>query len=308
MGRFICYLVLFVLLSTAGWATPNLFSGPESVAWDSVHNRWLVSNYTAGNVIAVDEYGSLSIFAEGLGNCLGNEIVGNTLYVSTRTTVVGLDLTTGEQIVTIPFTPIQNMDGLAADTSGHLYAIDTGGRLFKINLSDHSTSLFVGWGLASNVQDCTFDEIHNRLLLVIWAASASASIMAVDLPDSTVYPICPNGIGFFDGVVTDGKGNTFAGSYAGTNSVWRWDSTYSDPPTRIAADNEGPAGLAYNRDNDVLAIPNFNANRVRFVNTVADFTADVVLGWPPLEVTFTGSTPDTVDAWSWDFGDGDTDA
>ncbi|MFH1372919.1 MAG: PKD domain-containing protein [bacterium] len=36
------------------------------------------------------------------------------------------------------------------------------------------------------------------------------------------------------------------------------------------------------------------------------FTADATVGWVPLEVQFTGSSSLPVDAWTWDFGDGDS--
>ncbi|HUV29480.1 MAG TPA: hypothetical protein VMY05_00115 [Acidobacteriota bacterium] len=264
MTRIICLLMAAVPLTlAAGINAQGLIDGPESVAFDSLNNRYLVSSLRNSTIISIDTAGAQDAFYPNLGVVAGNCIVGNTLYVTARPDVVGIDLTTREVVMHLSDKRWQTIDGLTADTSGNLYVLETiGAEIYKIRLSDNTYSEFVMSGITSGAQDLFFDERHNRILICTWVTAHP--IQSISLEDSTVTTLLSPTPGFFDGITMDQNGFVYAGSYM-DNAVYMWDSTYSNPPIRISTGHTEPAGLDYNRRDDILAVPNFGGDRVDFV-------------------------------------------
>ena len=67
----LCLVMLFPVLSVA----QNLLNQPESVVFDSVRNRYLVSNAATGHVVAIDSNGEHSYFITNQQCQLGTQIV-----------------------------------------------------------------------------------------------------------------------------------------------------------------------------------------------------------------------------------------
>jgi hypothetical protein len=274
----VCYraviITSFICLLLTQLPAQNLLLKPESVAFDSTENRYLISNYGDGAIVQIDSNGVQSHFKNGLGNCYGNHIVGNTLYVSVNEyagvvggkAVLGLDLATSNIVMSCPIPEASNLDGIAADASGYLYVIDTsGGKIYKIRISDQSYSLFVNAGLFWP-QDCIFDEANNRLLIAF--STSNAPIKAVNLADSTVSLIVSTPLHILDGITQDQYGNVYVAAHmsGGLNGcVYKYDNTFSNPPELISPGHYGPAGLDYNKQDNILAVPNFYANSVDFL-------------------------------------------
>jgi len=257
------YVMTFVLLLSVVSGAQNLLNGPESVAFDTANNRCLVSNVYGGAIIAIDENGDHSYFKTGLGSCLGNQIKDNIVYVSVPDGIMGFDLTTADTVLDLAIPCWGHTDGLAADTSGFLYVVDTGGRIIKIDLSDSTFSPYVSSTLPGVLQDITFDEVNNRLLAVGFAAGAP--IVGVNLIDGSRDILVQTPFGMSDGVAIDQFGNTYATSYSSNGQVYRYGPDFTNPPELISSGHNGPAGIEYNRQENILGVPNFYANTVSFL-------------------------------------------
>jgi len=257
-------LVFLSLLNATLVFPQNMFNGPESVAYDSLQNRYLVSNYYNGSIVQVDSSGNQSYFITGLGHCLGNTIKDGIIYVSTGDSlVVGIDLATGQIVDSFGFSAFNGLDGTTTDTSGFLYVVDTGGRIFKVDLASGNSSVFASSGLASGLQDIIFDKENNRLLAVPFYQNAP--IKGIDLSDSSVYVVVNTSFGNFDGITRDQFGNTYVATYASGGRIYRYDPEFSLGPELISSGHQGPAGLDYNQRDNILAVPNFYANTVDFI-------------------------------------------
>lgn len=257
-------LSVAVILCT-GLAFPqNLFNGPESVAFDSLQNRYLVSSYYDGNIVQVDSDGNQSYFCTGLGHCLGNTIINGILYVSTGDSLVmGIDLATAQIVDIFGLSAYNGLDGMTADTSGFLYVVDTGGRIFKVDLASGAYSVFANSGLSPGLQDIIFDKENNRLLAVPFYQNAP--IQGIDLSDSSVYVVVNTSFGNFDGITRDQFGNTYVATYANPGRIYRYDPDFALGPELISSGHSGPAGIDYNQRDNILAVPNFYANTVDFI-------------------------------------------
>jgi hypothetical protein len=257
MVRFLVILVvIFVSFFSVFSEAQTWLDRPESVAFDSLRNRYLVSTI-GGSVVALDTTGIIQdTFLTIEGMCYGNCIAGDSFYVSNGTNIFGINMSTEEIFmdVTMP-TAARSYDGMTTDTSGNLYVVYTGGMIFKIRLSDHTYSPFVLAGLAPSPQDIIFDARNNRLLIAGY--SANAPIQVVYLPDSSISNAVYTGVGYFDGITIDHIGNVYLGSHNNGGGIYKYDKTLTNPPELIFSDTYQPAGLDYNWRDNVLGVPDF---------------------------------------------------
>lgn len=265
----------------------NLLNKPESAAFDSTHNRYLISNYGDGSIVQINSDGTQDYFITGLGKCLGNHIAGNTLYVSVKeysgvtggVSVLGINLTTAQIEFTVAIASAATLDGIASDTSGYLYVIDTSGKIFKINISSQNYSLYVSSGLSAYPQDCIYDGANNRLIVV--AAASFAPIQSVNLEDSSVSTVVVPPFGNMDGITIDQYKNIYVATHQG-GCIYRYDSAINNPPQLISSGHNGPAGPHYNKKDNILAVPNFYSNSVDFISvspSAVESESNEVLGF-----------------------------
>jgi hypothetical protein len=67
MTRILRVLVLSaVLIAAQSSLAQNYIDGPWAVSWDLQNNRYLVSSYDNGRIVAIDTSGQQSIFASGI--------------------------------------------------------------------------------------------------------------------------------------------------------------------------------------------------------------------------------------------------
>jgi len=313
-------IVIAILMLPLLAFAQNLLNNPESAAYDAENDRYLISNCGDGKVIEIDSEGNHSEFYSGLGICLGNCLFEGVLYVSCQDydavssgkAVVGIDIESGQLVMTVEFAANNTVDGLAVNPNGLLYVIDTTGRIFQIDVYDHSLDLIVNGGIGMSPQDCFFDYINNRLIVVNFNGNNSY-VIAVDPVDFSTSILLDPDFGSFDGVTMDQYGNVYLASYDNGGCLYRVDDSFSYDPQLISSGFNGPAGIDFNCQENIVAVPNFYTHIVNFVeiefDIVADFSTSVTAGSAPLEVQFYDESLGDPIVWWWDFnGDGNTDS
>jgi hypothetical protein len=247
-----------------------LISKPECISYDIQNNRYLVSCFYAGSIVAVDSNGNQSVFKNGLGYAYSNTICGNTIFVSTMKTIKGFDLTSGNEVLNVYIPAAHQLDGMTTDTSGNLYVVDfhyggTNDQIFKINLNSQSYSAFVppGTGLVHMPQDLFYDKPNNRLIVV--SATVDGPIQAVSLSDSSISTILNTTSGSFDGIEMDSSGYYYLSNW-NLKTVIKYDHNFANPPVTIFSNQKEPSNIGYNKKKHILAVPFFNADTVVFLN------------------------------------------
>lgn len=245
----------------------NLLNNPESIVYDSVHNRYLVSNCGDGMIIQIDSNGVQSYFNTDLTYILGLHIVGDMLYVSSNddpySGIVGLLLSSGEIGFFVEIPDKELLNDITSDNMGNLYVTDCdANKIFKVNIAGMSYSALIDSGLGYP-NGILFDEPNNRLM-VLNCLLAGRPILSVKLDDLTVSTIVETGISAIDGLTEDNDGNYYFSSWT-TDRVYRYDPLFTNPPEIIAGGFTNPADIFYNKSNDILAIPNFNADTIIFL-------------------------------------------
>jgi sugar lactone lactonase YvrE len=255
-----------VLLLSATILATNYLDGPECVRWDSLYQRYLVSSFNNGRVVAIDTLGNQTIFKSGLGYAYGSYIKDTVLYVSYGHGVRGLNLSNGNTIWQTPISESQQVDGVVTDTSGYLYTVDMNALvIFRINLNDKTYAVFVDSGLPALPQTMLFDAKRNRLLVVSFAAAAP--ILGVNLPDGIVSTVVVTPQGYADGITADQFGNTYLSCYT-EGKTYRYDSTFTNPPFVFSTGHITPSSICYNQQRLELAVPLFDRDSVTFVKDV----------------------------------------
>ena len=258
------FLTVSVIISAA--SAQDLFNGPECVVFDEVYNRYLVSNYNDGSVVELFPDGTTNYWLEGLGHCLGNTIYNGVFYVSTGYYLKGYDLDTKEQVFNQWLMGSQQLDGMSADGNGFMYLTDyhynTADKVFKVDLTTGDYWVFATDGLANAPQDLYLDSENNRLIIAPYFDASP--IQAVSLEDSLVTDITISPMGDFDGI-TRGNDSCFYLTTWSNNTVIRYDSDFTNPPEVFATGFNGPSNLDCNLRDDILAVPNFNLNRVDLI-------------------------------------------
>jgi len=284
----------------------NYLSGPECVSYDPSRNCYYVSSFFNGRVVRIDSNGVQSIFASGLGNAYGNHIVKDTLYVSNGTRIRGYYLDDGSMVMDLPIGGSIQIDGVTADTSGHLYVLETNLRkIFCIDITSQQYSVFLDHDLPPGPQDALYDAPNNRLILC--GFSDLAPLVAINLADTTLDTLVITPMGNFDGICADEQGNLYLSSWA-TRAIHRYHDNHLNPPATIFAGINGPANIGYNPRDRVIAVPEFNANRVLYIPVpqiylTPRFRAELLSGHAPLTVQFEdlSRARPPITSWAWDF-------
>ncbi|MBD3384817.1 T9SS type A sorting domain-containing protein [candidate division KSB1 bacterium] len=254
-------IVLSLILVVSIGIAQNLYDNPESVVYDAVRNRYLVSNTGSGRIVAVDSNGTQSSFNNDQSSIRGLHIMGDTLYAAANAGVVAFDLAGGTKLFTIAITGRAFLNDITSNGEDLLYVTDTGGGvIYKVHPADQWYDT-VANGLSSP-NGIYYDEANHRLVVCYWRANSPIS--TVNPLSGTVTTLVNTTYSNLDGLTMDKEGRFYVSS-AGSGSVYRYDNAFADPAELFSTGHAAPADIYFDPVNDVLAVPNFNANSVDFI-------------------------------------------
>jgi sugar lactone lactonase YvrE len=254
-------ILVLMLLCLGSLLQSQTYNGPESVVYDPAGKRYFISNNGANQILQRDSSGQLSVFSTAISSGPhGLEIANNTLYACDGGSVKGFNLANGTQVMNLA-TGGTFLNGICFDGSNFLYVSDfSAKRIYKINISAQSSSQYIN-GLVKSPNGMIFDGNNQRLIWVTWGSNAP--IMQASLADSAAAQLKATSLGNCDGIVRDNNGNYYVSAWS-TQSVHRFDSTFTSTPTVAVSGLSNPADIYYNTENDSLVSPNAGNNTVTF--------------------------------------------
>jgi sugar lactone lactonase YvrE len=261
--RRILITVILIFLVLVSQSAAQLLSYPESVVFDSLNNRYLVSNWFSGNLVQIDEEGRQDNFLTAERCYAGVCIVDSNVYVACKSLGVrGFNLFTGEMTMDLQAPGTSLLNDIAADTSGNLYLSDPQvHKIIKVRISDQEVSTFVEDGILVP-NGMIHDAENNRMILV--SARNNSPIQAIDLADSSVSVIRNTSYDILDGITRDNEGNYYISSW-GSSSVYRFGPDFDGTPVVVSTHEEQPADISFNFRDNILAVPIFYNHYVDFV-------------------------------------------
>jgi hypothetical protein len=246
-------------LSISGSNGQNLLNYPESVVYDSLYNRYLVSNWADGSIVQIDSNGVQTYFVTGHGSINGIHIAENIVFAGCSTRVKGFDLATKNMVMDLAPPGAINYNDITSDNSGNIYITDFDAKeIIKVNIQSHAYSTFVT-ALTRNPNGILFDEPNHRLLLCSFGYNVP--ILAISLEDSTVTVVANTTLWDCDGFAKDDFGNYYITSWH-TSSIHKFDSVFTNPSEIFYTHSGDPVDISYNSVDDILAVPLMNANAV----------------------------------------------
>ncbi len=258
--------VAILLLAASLTHAIGTIDSPECVSFDTLHNRYLVSSWSTGQIVALLPTGETSVLWQGSQRILGNTIYRDTLYVSMGASggsIVGVDLATGDQVMQVTLPESTQPDGLVGDSSGNLWVVDSRANvLFRLRLSDRNVTKFSIAGLVPTAQDIHFDSAMNRLIIGAWY---NVAIQSYDINSGVLTDIITPPFGYIDGIARDQDGNYYFSDY-NANKVYMYDSLFGGPPMVVVSGVTTPSNIGYNWRDSLLIVPSFSGDSVHLVH------------------------------------------
>lgn len=257
-------LITAFIIILASVNTYSQFTSPESVTYDSLYNRWLVTN-SGGVIKQISSTGTVTDFAPSGSGTHGIRIYNGTAYACAGTTIKGFSLATGTQVFTVTLSGSSFLNGMGIDNAtGIAYISDfSGNKIYKLNLNTQAWWIYVptAGGQPNGVY---VDKPRNRLLVCYWG---STGVKQVSLADSTVSTLASSiGYNNLDGIYLDKYDNVYISSWSPAPAkIIRYDINFSLPVAiPINSGLSNPADIFIKKSADTLCVPNSGNSTVTF--------------------------------------------
>lgn len=144
----------------------------------------------------------------------------------------------------------------------------------------------------------------------IYAATFGRGVWSSDLYNPYVLPVAD-----FSGTPTTGLpplSVVFTDLSQNSVNTWAWDfgdgntSTQQNPSNSYSSPGMYTVNLTVTGPGGMDSINKTDYIQVIYYPPTSDFTADITSGIAPLTVNFSDLSQDSVDTWTWNFGDGNT--
>ncbi len=267
IGKLLKLTILFTISIVCTGISQNLLNNPESVVFDSLRNRYLVSNWGDGAIVQIDSNGEQSYFNTDYLNQY--QIAG--LYVHNDTLlgaagnapnsgVIGFNIETGQQLFHVILPNVGLPNDIVVDKNGIIYVTDYwGSKLYKID--HHIPSVLIDQGLA-NPNGMIIDSTNNRLLIL--SVVPNSKILAVDLSDTMITTVYTTTFSGMDGITVDSDKNVYVSEWGG-DAVHKFAGGFSSGLSLFSSGHTDPADIYFDKVNNILAVPNFSSNSVDFI-------------------------------------------
>lgn len=184
-------------------------------------------------------------------------IVGSTLYVADLDVVRGFDKTTGQTLLTIPFSQFhaETLTGLTADSHGLLYVSDTDtNTIFRINPTQgHAVNQFIQDARLSHPHGLAVHPRNGHLMGVGWD---DGKVFEIDeqgiLHELFVSSFFSGGFHNLDGIDFDQYGIMYVSDLT-AGKVWRIRANLKKEA--IAEFLLSPSGIGVDRVNHLILVP-----------------------------------------------------
>jgi hypothetical protein len=259
-------LVLFSALALTFSMNAQTLVGVESVEYDPLLERFIVTNGQDNSIVIVNGDGDPIGEVGGVSEAdYGMEVMNGVIYAIAGTHVKGFNHSDGSLLMDFTVSGASFLNGMASDGVNRIWVTDfSAKKIHQIDVTDMSAPVLttIVTNTTSTPNGIVYDGTNNRLVFVNWGSAAS--IKQVDLTNNSVSVITPTSLGNCDGIDSDDNGNFYVSSWTPTR-ITRFTSNFTANEIITAPGLSSPADICYANEIDTLAIPNSFAQTVTFV-------------------------------------------
>lgn len=233
------------------------YSGPESVEYDPVGDRYFVSNTSGGVIMVRTQAGVVSDFINVSPAPYGLELLDGLLWACSGGTLKAYEINIAALVTTIQLGGTF-LNGLTTDGT-HLYATDfTAKRIYKVTPPSTVTTLVSNTVFTPN--GIVYDPVQDRLVVVAWGANAA--ITAVNKETGAMSTLTTTTLTNIDGITIDCLGNFLVASWT-PDAITRFEPTFTLPGVTVStAALSNPADIDFDHVNNRICIPNSGNNTI----------------------------------------------
>ena len=259
------YLILILLVLVIAIITLILLSrkaplnGPESITFDEVGKRFLISNTLGKNIVALNLNEQYTPFLDkGLEQPRGIIIYSEKLYVADKTAIKIIDLEKAAIIDTITIPGAVMLNDIAFTKTGIIYVTDTAGNCVYVidPVADNMQKLTSP--LLQKPNGIVYDMPRDQMFVVCFREKSP--ILSVSILDNSISIFKDTIYDDLDGIAIDDLGRIFISS-------WGQDMIFEIPQeqNRYLPTFKGvkdAADIFYYLPENQLLVPLFSDNRI----------------------------------------------
>jgi sugar lactone lactonase YvrE len=256
-------ILAFILLKVFVWGLGPQLDKPESVAFDPVGNRFLISNVGSGSIIAMDEDGKFhkympKAFKAPKGILLKDDM----LYVTDPTQVHVVDVSEATIIDSYAIEGAVALNDIAISEHGLLYLTDSGANCVFIYDPASRTQEKVISPLLQSPNGIVYDRPRWQMFIVNNAERSP--ILSLDVRDKNVSIFMDSVYSNLDGIAIDDLGRIYFSS-------WKEEMIIEIPQeqNRFISKYEnlkGAADFYYHLPTNELIVPLLSQNKIERIS------------------------------------------
>jgi len=259
-------LALFIVTALLFWAlgrTGLRLNKPESVTYDPIGARFLISNVGSGSIVAMDNDGKLSAYMPGaFKSPKGIFLADGKLYVTEPTQIQVVDVANASIIDTYLIEGAAGLNDLALTEHGLLYITDTLGDCVYVYDPVTKTQEKIISPLLDKPNGIVYDRPRWQMFVV--NNSARSPILSIDVRSKETSIFMDTIYSQLDGIAIDDLGRIYFSSWA-ESMIIEIPQEQNRFITNLKG-YEGAADIYYHLPGNELIVPMLKQNRIERIS------------------------------------------
>ncbi|MCB5261355.1 MAG: SMP-30/gluconolactonase/LRE family protein [Candidatus Cloacimonetes bacterium] len=259
-------LAMILIAALLFWAlnrTGIRLDKPESVCYDTVGERFLISNLGNGSIIAMDSTGVLSEYMpRAFKSPKGIFLHDGKLYVTEPTQIQVVDVANASIIDSYPIEGAIGLNDIALTEQGLLYVTDTLGDCVYVYDPATKTQEKIISPLLDKPNGIVYDRPRWQMFVV--NNSTHSPILSIDVRSKETSIFMDTIYSQLDGIAIDDLGRIYFSSWA-ESMIIEIPQEQNRFITKLK-DYEGAADLYYHLPGNELIVPMLKQNRIERIS------------------------------------------
>jgi sugar lactone lactonase YvrE len=249
--RTILFCIVANVLSVSSISAQEL-SSPESIVWDDITKRYLVSNAGDGLLRAVDQDGASSLYGLEAKASHGLLVKGNRLYACYRASIRSYDLRTEALVDVYSISGAKFLNGICADDRDHLYITDfTTKAIYRVSLdSDGDMQSATTWKSLDRIPNgIAFDPDKDEIVTLTWGNDAE--IFCIDRATARIKMRETSGYANLEAILVE-NGNYYVSAWSPA-AILSFPNGLSEKAIELPINGvDRPTGLVLDSEGNLL--------------------------------------------------------